>query len=202
MNINLLSEKELNNFIAQTVYGDIPIAKVPNLQGIYESVDFVNTHKRSIILGIVNKWIKLRIRQNVALLETETAFVKVDKNRTDLPNWCNDIFNKGFDIYDFVPDKVSGQLRSDIITVRDYLYNVVEQYIDSVLEKSVQTNSLPQINYAWLTNNNEYESFESVLKNARKTKSARIKNGTLKIKQKIAALRLRIADSYNKTIND
>jgi len=186
MVINLLSEKELNQFLTKLVYENTEILPMPNIRGEYESVDYIREHKDSIIKGILNQWVKLRLRQHTAILGKEPGFVKIDKNRSDLPDWCNTTFNRGEDIYEFYPKKVSNNLRSEIMSARDYLYGIVGNYIDTVVDNSKATNVLPRISYGWLKDKEEYGSFEKVLALSNKEiKKTKMKSASLRLKQKM-----------------
>ena len=63
---------------------------------------------------------------------------------------------------------MSDKLRDEIITVRDYLYEMAGQYVDKVAETARRTKKKPKIRYDYLKTSNEYATFEMALDAARK----------------------------------
>ena len=166
MSINLLNDKQFNDYLTDITYQGTPVPKQPNYHGDFESVDYVEQHRDEIIKGILNQYIKLRLREYVVNLENEPAFVLVDKNRTDLPGWTQQTFERGEDIYEFNGALMSNQLRNDIVMVRDYLYDAAGQYVDKVIKNARETGKKPKIRYDFLKTSNEYSTFEKALQAA------------------------------------
>ena len=163
MSINLLNDKSFNDYLTDITYQGNGVPKQPNYRGDFESVDYVEQHRDEIIKGILNQYIKLRVREYVVNLENEPAFVLVDKNRTDLPGWAKQTFERGENIYEFKGALMSSKLRDDIITVRDYLYDAAGQYVDKVIKTARETDKKPKIRYDYLKTSNEFATFEKAL---------------------------------------
>ncbi len=163
MSINLLNDKQFNDYLTDITYQGTPVPKQPNYHGDFESVDYVEQHRDEIIKGILNQYIKLRLREYVVNLENEPAFVLVDKNRTDLPGWTQQTFERGENIYEFNGALMSSQLRNDIVMVRDYLYDAAGQYVDKVIRTARETDKKPKIRYDYLKTSNELSTFEKAL---------------------------------------
>ena len=168
MALNLLNDKQLNDYLTDITYQGAAVPKQQNYRGEFESADYVYQHRDEIVKGILNQYIKLRLREYMLNHKDEPAFVLVDKNRTDLPNWTNQTFARGEDIYEFDGQKMSDKLREDITTVRDYLYDVAAQYVDKVIETARKTEKKPKIRYDYLKTSNEFATFEMALDAAKK----------------------------------
>ena len=168
MALNLLNDKQLNDYLTDITYQGATVPKQQNYRGEFESADYVYQHHDEIVKGILNQYIKLRLREYMLNHKDEPAFVLVDKNRTDLPNWTNQTFARGEDIYEFDGQKMSDKLREDITTVRDYLYDVAVQYVDKVIETARKTEKKPKIRYDYLKTSNEFATFEMALDAAKK----------------------------------
>lgn len=163
MPINLLHETPLNDFLIDVVYQGGNIPKQPSYQGNFKSPDYVEQHRDEIVKGILLQYIKLRLRGYMTGLKDEPAFVLVDKTRQDLPGWTAGVFAHGDDIYEFEGSKMSDKLRDDITTVRDYLYDVADQYVGKVIETARRTEKQPKIRYDYLKTTNEFDTFDKAL---------------------------------------
>ena len=163
MALNLLNDKSFNDYLTDITYAGEHAPKQQNFRGEFESPDYVYQHRDEIIKGILNQYIKLRVRDYILNLEHEPAFIPVDENRTDLPSWTGTVFNRGDKIYEFDGTKMSDKLRTDIITVRDYLYDVAGMYVDKVIETAKHTKRKPRIQYDYLKTSNEFATFDMVL---------------------------------------
>ena len=163
MALNLLNDKDFNDYLTDITYQGASVPKQQNFQGEFESADYVFQHRDEIVKGILNQYIKLRVREYLLNQNNEPAFISVDKNRTDLPGWAYRVFERGENIYQFDGTKMSDKLREDIITVRDYLYDFAGQYVDKVIETAKKTEKKPKIRYDFLKTTNEYDTFDKAL---------------------------------------
>ena len=163
MALNLLNDKSFNDYLTDITYAGESVPKQQNYRGEFESPDYVYQHRDEIIKGILNQYIKLRVREYILNMEHEPAFIPVDKNRADLPSWTGTVFNRGDKIYEFDGTKMSDKLRGDVITVRDYLYDVAGMYVDKVIETARRTKRKPRIRYDYLKTSNEFATFDMAL---------------------------------------
>ena len=69
MPINLLNDKNFNDYLTDITYQGSGVPKQPNYRGDFESADYVEQHRDEIIKGILNQYIKLRVRDYVMNLE-------------------------------------------------------------------------------------------------------------------------------------
>ena len=90
MSLNLLNEKAFNDYLTDIVYQGESVPKQQSYNGEFESPDYVEQHRDEIVKGILNQYIKLRLRQHVLTLEKEPAFELVDKrfNEFSIVNKC------------------------------------------------------------------------------------------------------------------
>jgi len=94
MALNLLNDKAFNDYLTDITYAGEPAPKQQNYRGEFESPDYVYQHRDEIVKGILNQYIKLRVREYILNMENEPAFVPVDKNRADLPSWTGRYLTK------------------------------------------------------------------------------------------------------------
>ncbi|MBO4625800.1 MAG: PcfJ domain-containing protein [Alphaproteobacteria bacterium] len=168
MAFNLLNDKDFNNYLTDITYQGGHVPNQQSLHGEFESVDYVEQHRDEIVKGILNQYIKLRVREYLLNQTNEPAFVKVDKTRADLPGWTARVFDAGEDVYEFHGAKMSDKLRDDITMVRDFLYDAAGQYVDKIINRARETDKKPTINYAFLKTTNEYDTFDKALEAAKK----------------------------------
>ena len=163
MALNLLNDYALNDFLTDISFqGNQQIAN-QGLHGEFESVDYVVANRDTIVRGILNQYVKRKIRDYILNLKDEPAFVAVDAKQPDLPDWTKGVFARGEQVYLFNGAKMSDKLKNDITTVRDYLYDVALMYVDKVARTAEATKQKPKIRYDYLKTTNEYNTFEQAL---------------------------------------
>ena len=167
MAIDLIDESKLTAYITDLVYQGTKEPIEQHFNGEFESPDYVTQNRDTIIKGILKQYIRRRLRDYMTAIENEPAFVLVDRNDPNLPGWVEAVFAKGKKVYDFDATKMSDKLRDEIITVRDYLYEIAGQYVDKVAEIARKTKKKPKIRYDYLKTSNEYATFEMALVAAR-----------------------------------
>jgi len=167
MAIDLIDESKLTAYITDLVYQGTKVPIEQHVNGEFESPDYVEQNRDTIIKGILKQYIRRRLRDYITAIENEPAFVLVDRNNPNLPGWVETVFAKGKKVYDFDATKMSDKLREEIITVRDYLYEIAGQYVDKVIETARETKKKPKIRYDYLKTSNEYATFEMALNAAR-----------------------------------
>lgn len=167
MAIDLIDESKLTTYITDLVYQGTREPIEQHFNGEFESPDYVTQNRDTIIKGILKQYIRRRLRDYMTGIENEPAFVLVDRNDPNLPGWVENVFAKGKKVYDFDATKMSDKLRDEIITVRDYLYDIAGQYVDKTAEMARRTKKKPKIRYDYLKTSNEYATFEMALNAAR-----------------------------------
>lgn len=167
MAIDLIDESKLTAYITDLVYQGTKEPIEQHFNGEFESPDYVTQNRDTITKGILKQYIRRRLRDYMTAIENEPAFVLVDRNDSNLPGWVETVFAKGKKVYDFDATKMSDKLRDEIITVRDYLYDIAGQYVDKTAEMARRTKKKPKIRYDYLKTSNEYATFEMALNAAR-----------------------------------
>lgn len=162
MALNLLNDYALNDFLTDISFQGNPQIANQGLHGEFESVDYVVANRDTIVRGILNQYIKLRVRKYILAQENEPAFIPV-KDSANLPNWAQTLLLRGEQVYQFDGAKMSDRLKNDITTVRDYLYDVATMYVDKVIKIAENTKQKPKIRYDYLKTTNEYNTFEQAL---------------------------------------
>ena len=168
MALNLLNDYALNDFLTDISFQGNPQLASQGIRGEFESVDYVVAHRDTIARGILNQYVKRKIRDYILNLKNEPAFVAVDATQPDLPDWTKGVFARGEQVYLFNGAKMSDKLKNDITTVRDYLYDVALMYVDKVVKTAEATKQKPKIRYDYLKTTNEYNTFEQALSAAHK----------------------------------
>ena len=162
MALNLLNDYALNDFLTDISFQGNPQIANQGLHGEFESVDYVIANRDTIVRGILNQYIKLRVRNYILAQENEPAFIPV-KDSANLPDWVQTLLSRGEQVYQFNGAKMSDRLKNDITTVRDYLYDVATMYVDKVIKIAENTKQKPKIRYDYLKTTNEYNTFEQAL---------------------------------------
>ena len=162
MALNLLNDYALNDFLTDISFQGNPQIANQGLHGEFESVDYVVANRDTIVRGILNQYIKLRVRNYILAQENEPAFIPV-KDSANLPDWARTLLSRGEQVYQFNGAKMSDRLKNDITTVRDYLYDVATMYVDKVIKIAENTKQKPKIRYDYLKTTNEYNTFEQAL---------------------------------------
>ena len=168
MALNLLNDYAFNDFLTDISFQGNPQPASQGVRGEFESVDYVIAHRDTIARGILNQYVKRKIRDYILNLKNEPAFVAVDATQPDLPDWTKGVFARGEQVYLFNGAKMSDKLKNDITTVRDYLYDVALMYVDKVAKTAEATKQKPKIRYDYLKTTNEYNTFEQALSAAHK----------------------------------
>lgn len=163
MALNLLNDLALNEFLTDISYQGRTVPKQQGIHGEFESADYVLLHTDEIVRGILNQYIKHRVREYILKQGNEPAFVPVDANRPYLPDWAKNVLARGEAVYEFDGTRMSDNLKNDITTVRDYLYDVATTYVDKVGTAAKNAKRKPKIRYDFLKTNNEYQTFEMAL---------------------------------------
>ena len=185
MALNLLNDNSLNDFLTDISFQGNPQSTVHGVRGEYESVDYVVAHSDTIARGILNQYVKRKIRDYILNLKDEPAFVAIDAKQPDLPDWAKTVLARGEQIYLFNGAKMSDKLKNDITTVRDYLYDVALMYVDKVAKTAEATKQKPiTIRYDYLKTTNEYNTFEQALSAAHKWHEKLAQNLDQKLKAK------------------
>ena len=163
MALNLLNDLSLNEYLTDISYQGRTVPKQQGIHGEFESADYVLLHTDEIARGILNQYIKHRVREYILKQGNEPAFVPVDANRPYLPDWAKNVLARGEAVYEFDGTRMSDNLKNDITTVRDYLYDIATTYVDKVGTTAKNTKRKPKIRYDFLKTNNEYQTFEMAL---------------------------------------
>ena len=163
MVLNLLNDLSLNEYLTDVSYQGRTVPKQQGIHGEFESADYVLSHTDEIARGILNQYIKHRVREYILKQGNEPAFVPVDANRPYLPDWAKNVLARGEAVYEFDGTRMSDNLKNDITTVRDYLYDIATTYVDKVGTTAKNTKRKPKIRYDFLKTNNEYQTFEMAL---------------------------------------
>ena len=163
MVLNLLNDLSLNEYLTDVSYQGRTVPKQQGIHGEFESADYVLLHTDEIARGILNQYIKHRVREYILKQGNEPAFVPVDANRPYLPDWAKNVLARGEAVYEFDGTRMSDNLKNDITTVRDYLYDIATTYVDKVGTTAKNTKRKPKIRYDFLKTNNEYQTFEMAL---------------------------------------
>ena len=174
MSVNLLNDKELNDYLIDLVWGEhgMPIILDGQSQENMMDANYIEQNKDTIVRSILTQYMKHRIRAYLTESEDYPFLTPVSK-RADLPDWATRALDAGQKVYSFDAAKMTGQMRHDLTTIRDFLYSAAESYVDKTviaIKENIQKDKkkLPKVRLDYLKTSNEYNTFEKTLAQAEK----------------------------------
>ncbi len=174
MSVNLLNDKELNDYLIDLVWGEhgMPIILDGQSQENMMDANYIEQNKDTIVRSILTQYMKHRIRAYLTESEDYPFLTPVSK-RADLPDWATRALDAGQKVYSFDEAKMTGQMRHDLTTIRDFLYSAAESYVDKTviaIKENIQKDKkkLPKVRLDYLKTSNEYSTFEKTLAQAEK----------------------------------
>ena len=174
MSVNLLNDKELNNYLINLVWGErgMPIILDGQSQENMKDANYIEQNKDTIVRSILTQYIKHRIRAYLTESEGRPFLTPVSK-RADLPDWATRALDAGQKVYLFDAAKMTDQMRHDLTTIRDFLYSAAESYVDKTviaIKENIHKDKkkLPKVRLDYLKTSNEYSTFEKTLVQAEK----------------------------------
>jgi len=175
---NLLEERPLNDYI-------INLIKPSSIRRI-ENTEFARLHIDAIATNMVYQYIKRRIREYNQQQPWQTkysCFKLVNKNRSDLPDWTKETFNRGEYIYEFDADNVPDNFVKDTLMVRDYLLPIAKKYIEQECNEVDSSNGTKTLfrDFGYLKSADEYKDFYTVIQKAAEWKKQQFLNGQEKL---------------------
>ena len=174
MSVNLLNDKELNDYLIDLVWGErgMPIILDGQSQENMMNANYIEQNKDTIVRSILTQYMKHRIRAYLTESEDYPFLTPVSK-RADLPDWATRALDAGQKVYSFDAANMTGQMRHDLTTIRDFLYSAAESYVDKTviaIKENIQKDKkkLPKVRLDYLKTSNEYNTFEKTLAQAEK----------------------------------
>ena len=174
MSVNLLNDKELNDYLIDLVWGEhgMPIILDGQSQENMMDANYIEQNKDTIVRSILTQYMKHRIRAYLTESEDYPFLTPVSK-RADLPDWATRALDAGQKVYSFDAANMTGQMRHDLTTIRDFLYSAAESYVDKTviaIKENIQKDKkkLPKVRLDYLKTSNEYNTFEKTLAQAEK----------------------------------
>ncbi|MBQ7660025.1 MAG: PcfJ domain-containing protein [Alphaproteobacteria bacterium] len=174
MLVNLLNEKDLNDYLADIVYHgqDMEVFK----SGDFKSPGFVEQNKDAIVRSMLMQWCKHRLHSYLAKdLPEHKEFLKlVTVDEPSLPAWAERCLSQGNTVHRFEADKIPATLTENISKIRDYLYSVAESYVNKTLARVKDTNAKskeqisPKLRIDYLKTQEAYDTFTKTLEEAEK----------------------------------
>ena len=157
MPVNLLNEKDLNNYLTDIVYmGE----EAPSFtSGDFKSIDYVRQNKDAIVKAMLAQYMKHRLRAHLVDKE-DVPFLSEVERSPDLPGWAERALNEGRKVFKFNAQDMTPQMREDITMVRDFLYAAADSYVDKALATAEETKHDPTLKLEYLKTIGEYDTFE------------------------------------------
>ena len=188
MSVNLLNDKELNNYLINLVWGDrgMPIVLDGQSQENMKDANYIEQNKDTIVRSILTQYMKHRIRAYLTASEDYPFLTTVSK-RADLPDWATRALDAGQKVYLFDASKMTEKMRHDLITIRDFLYSAAESYVDKTViaikeNEQKDKKKSPKVRLDYLKTSNEYSTFEKTLAQAEKWHEHMAELATKKVK--------------------
>ena len=95
MPVNLLNDKDLNNYIINLVWGDEGIPKVLDGQSQKNliNIEYIEQNKDEVIRSIITQYMKHRIRRHLVSDENSSFLLPISMSE-DLPDWAKSELKK------------------------------------------------------------------------------------------------------------
>ena len=141
MPVNLINERDLNNYLADIVYHGQEMETFKS--GDFKSTAFVEQNKDAIVRSMLLQWCKHRLRSHLSedLPEHKDFLAPIKAYEPDLPAWAERCLKEGKPIHRFDADKIPARLNENIGMIRDYLYSAAESYVNKTLARVKDTNA-------------------------------------------------------------
>ena len=165
MPVNLINEKDLNNYLMDVVYMGQDTPSFTN--GNFKSIDYVRQNKDAIVKAMLAQYMKHRLRTYMTD-RADVPFLEEVKKSPDLPAWAMQAIQEGRQVFVFDGGKMTQKMQSDISVVRDFLYATAEGYVDKSLAMAERTKKAPKVRLDYLKTTNEYDTFDKALTAAQK----------------------------------
>ena len=174
MPVNLINEKDLNNYLTDIVYHGQEMETFKS--GDFKSTAFVEQNKDAIVRSMLLQWCKHRLRSHLAedLPEHHDFLAPIKAYEPDLPAWAERCLAQGNPIHRFEADKIPAELTENIGMIRDYLYSAAESYVNKTLARVKDTNAKgkeqisPKLRIDYLKTQEAYDTFAKTLAEAEK----------------------------------
>jgi len=174
MPVNLINEKDLNNYLADIVYHGQEMETFKS--GNFKSTAFVEQNKDAIVRSMLLQWCKHRLRSHLAedLPEHQDFLAPIKADEPDLPAWAERCLAQGNPIHRFEADKIPAELTENIGMIRDYLYSAAESYVNKTLARVKDSNAkgkeevAPKLRIDYLKTQEAYDTFAKTLAEAEK----------------------------------
>lgn len=174
MPVNLINEKDLNNYLTDIVYHGQEMETFKS--GDFKSTAFVEQNKDAIVRSMLLQWCKHRLRSHLSedLPEHKDFLTAVKADEPDLPAWAERCLTQGNPIHRFEADKIPAELTENIGMIRDYLYSAAESYVNKTLARVKDTNAKgkeqisPKLRIDYLKTQEAYDTFAKTLAEAEK----------------------------------
>ncbi len=156
MPVNLINDEDLKKYIEENVYHDEEMKTFP--KGVLTYKKEIEENKDAVARAIVMQWMKKHLYSYLTSKEDADFLLPVSENGNDLPEWAREKLNAGEKIYRFDAEKISDNVRNNIISVCDYLYDEASKYIET--RKDVNK---PRVDLGYLKTGDTFGDFEDVL---------------------------------------
>ena len=160
MPINLVNEKDFNDYICDVVYrgekADVYTA------GNFKSIDYVIQNKDKIVKSMVFQWAKHRLRSYVD--ENPKSFLSEVEKAEGYPVWVKKALHENKKVWRFQAENVSDGFRGNLQEVCDFLYAMADAYVRKQVGKAKGSKEKYDLRLRidYLKTTNEYNCFEKV----------------------------------------
>ncbi len=158
MPVNLLNERELNNFLARLVFADedVPVIKPENLRDI----SYVENNQEMIAKCMLMQWMKHRLRAYLTDQINVSFLARVTSPYSSMPQWVINRLSLGQEIYRFREEGIHSSLRDKIDKICYFLEQRAQKYIIKQLCVALQQGTSVKLQLAYLKMSNQYRGFE------------------------------------------
>ncbi len=169
MPVNLLNEKDLNDYLFKIIYKDDKEFGLDITDFKEINPNYLNQNKDAFTKALVYQWMKHRLRSHFMESE-EKPFLKPVTYDESLPKWTKNVMESGQQVHSFDASLISEGFKQDVEKVSKFLYSRGEDYLDKIYKKANQTDEKNNVRVRidYLKTSNEYDSFDKTLHMANK----------------------------------
>lgn len=155
MSVNLINERELHDYLKQSIVGYEKPAAISSEK--LKSPEYIKKNRDSISDAIVFQWMKAKFRNFLAKSEKSAYFEPVDRIYKG-PMWAMLAQLRGEKLFRFNSAKVDFDKLRQLGRARTYLKKIAEKYVDEQAEKNQ-----PKLRLDYLKTDHKIDSMEKVL---------------------------------------
>ncbi len=166
MSVNLLNEKDLNDYFKKMIWGRCFIFERSLDQNVdkdkLSDVVLLEKNKDNVVKSIVYQYINHRLRSHLMRDEKNPCWKPVESD-VDLPVWAKSALARGQKLVRF---NSCNSFAFDMLYFYEFLYALAEKYVFDCMYEAKRTKRNPRVRLDYLKTHNGYADFNNVIAGA------------------------------------